>query len=161
MKSYHEETLAALFDGEPAAPDALADALAQPDAVGFLVELSRLRALTQDDDRRPDDRFYAEMTRAFRPPRWHGLLRRPVPLPAAAAAVAAAVAGTLFVSLLTPESSLPAPPPPAALRLTAGTEVPVPPSTAPEAVALPPSQRPPVAHRVMRFVDGHDWRQGL
>jgi hypothetical protein len=161
MKSYHEETLSALFDGEAAAPDALADALAQPDAAEFLVRLSRLRGLTRDDDRRPDDQFYAAMKRVFRPHRWYGWLSRAVPLPAAAAAVAVAVAATLALPLLAPRSSLPPPPPPAVLGVAVVTGAPALPSIAPEAGTVRLSLRPPLPDRVMLFVDGRDWRQGL
>jgi len=161
MKTYHEETLAALFDGEAADPEALADALAQPDAKGFLVELARLRLLTQDDDRRPDDRFYVEMKRVFRPHRWQELLGRALPLPAAAAGVILVVTGTVAVLLLAPASPLPVPPPPSALGRGMVTEAPPADSGAQEAGAHRPARHPPVAHRVMRFVGGRDWRQEL
>ncbi len=162
MKTYHEETLSALFDGEVTDPDALADALAQPGAVQFLVELSRLRTLTQDDDRRPDTEFYAEMRRALRPSRWRVFLRAPLlPLPAAAAVALGAVAVTLWVPSFGPAVSLQAPPPPALPTVGVVRSVPSPVPERPPAPKPVIQPEPPVAHRTMRFVEGRDWRQGL
>jgi hypothetical protein len=156
MKTYHEETLAALFDGEAADPEALADALAQPDSAAFLVGLSRLRVLTQDDDRRPDDRLYADMSRVLTPRRWRRLLASAVLLPAAAAAALLVVAGALtgWFGSAQPVRS---PPPPPAASLTRGTET----GGVSNGSGLRPGSRPPAARRVMRFEDGRDWRHGL
>jgi negative regulator of sigma E activity len=163
MNPNHEETLAALFDGEGGGPDALADALAQPEAADFLVLLARLRVATQDDNRSPDGEFYDQANALFDRSRGSWLTAR-VPLAAVAAALLAAVALTVATSgLWRPSSpSLPSPVPPvdAALKVlpAAKTQTVLAPAGRP--AAGPTRRRPPVPDRVLEFVDGRDWKQG-
>jgi hypothetical protein len=59
------ETLSALLDGEPVAPDVLAAALLAPGAREALVDFARMRAEVADDDSRPSPGVYRAMDLAL------------------------------------------------------------------------------------------------
>ena len=170
MTEWEEKLLADLFDGESVDPDALEQALTQPDAAPYLVRMVRLRQLAQEDDRQPDEAFYREMTQVLHRKRaW--FLRGPMlPLPVA---VAAGLCGMVLVAwvsysptvtfivppgpktILAADVPLPPPPPDAQPYTTvagATEKAPTP------ATVVQVQARPPRAAREVRFVDGADWR---
>jgi len=165
MTDWEQKLLSDLFDGELVDPDALEQALTQPDAAPYLVRLVRLRQLAQEDDRRPDEEFYRQMEQALHRKRaW--FLRGPMlPLPLAAAA---GLCGMVLVGWMATSASVMygIPPAPPLLLATGASSQPVPDdeslrvagaSVKAPTPATPSQSRPPRPTREVKFVDGQDW----
>jgi negative regulator of sigma E activity len=106
------EVLSAFVDGEAVAPEALAEALAQPGSQAALVDFARLRTAMADDDSRPSAAFYqvadARLAEsAFdRPPKTGPWVKR---LCAAAVVAMAVVGAASLMGLMPAESGPPRP----------------------------------------------------
>ena len=145
MTSEQGELLSAFVDGVAVDPDQLAEALADPEAPGWLVMCARLRGEIAGDARRPSPAFYQRMHSVLKPRgiwRFFGGRAASVPWPIAAGAAAVLVVAAFGIgrwALGTPEVSGPQP-------VTV-----VPPTTA----------GPPQASQILRFGSPGDWRESV
>jgi hypothetical protein len=109
MTPNHIETLSSFFDGEAVDADVLADALAQTEAIDFLVDSARFRRAVAQDASRPSDEFREAMREKLTHSESRRTTRRRIVEMALAAslALAAAAGGFGFRTLL--EKAAPAP----------------------------------------------------
>lgn len=75
MTDEHGETLSRLLDGEPIDEARLREALAQPEAVRWLLESLNLRHVLLADLGEPDEQFCDAMRQRLRGPGWRGVLQ--------------------------------------------------------------------------------------
>jgi len=151
MKAESEELLSLLVDGEQVDPDALAAALAEPDATETLVQYARVHRAVLNPDMRPSDQFYEKMCRQL-----DAGPRRTIPWRAALAAAAVIVVSVLGGMWLgwsmLPTRSVPVPVvmhtpgPPNIAETPANIRILVP--------ADCPAPGPPKPDRIVEFVPG-------
>ena len=152
MKAESEELLSLLVDGEQVDPDALAAALAEPDATETLVQYARVHRAVLNPETRPSDQFYQKMRRQL-----EAGPRRTIPwraaLAAAAVIVLSVLGGMWFGWSMQPARTVSVP---VAVR-TPSAPPPIADTAAPFRIIVPancPAPGPPKPDRIVEFVPG-------